>query len=106
MSLKLIIIVCQNCESQDTMSYIKQVLPADLLTNAFSLPVAKDKKLSEIGLYLNKLIHQESGAAQMEESKAASGGNQNSDQPAAQQMQKQQALAKKKAALLAKMKRK
>ena len=59
MGLKLLIIICQNCESQDTMDVLRSVLTDDLLTRSFSMDagICKDQKLSEIGLYLKGLIY-------------------------------------------------
>ena len=44
MGLKLLIIICQNCESQDMMDVLRSVLTDDLLTRSFSMDagVCKD----------------------------------------------------------------
>lgn len=59
MSLKLLIIVCQNCESAGTMQTIKEVLPVEILDKYFNVDFCKETKLSEIGMYLKSLIYKE-----------------------------------------------
>lgn len=59
MCMKLMIIICQNNESQTTFETIRQDLQADLLSQAFSKESCQDAKLSEIGLYLRSLLYKE-----------------------------------------------
>ena len=63
MGLKLLIIIIQNMTAlpvcSENLETIKATLPSDLLMNAFKLEACKDKKLSEIGLFLKSLIHKE-----------------------------------------------
>lgn len=103
MGLKLLIIICQNCQ-EETIDFISDVLSHDLLKQAFNSDDCKDQKLSEIGLYLKGLlfpIHQK--LATNEESKYA----QQSATSKAEAAEKKKAIMnKKKAALMAKMKKK
>ena len=41
------------------MDTVREVLSSELLTKAFNLEACKDKKLSEIGLFIKGLIHTE-----------------------------------------------
>ena len=69
MGLKLMIIICQNmneADSGESSQIIKDVLSSELLTEAFNLEACKDKKLSDIGLYLKQLIYKE-GAEKTQE---------------------------------------
>ena len=100
------IIICQNCESSETMELIREVLPADMLVKFFNVEGCKDQKLSDIGLYLKGLIYKETeqSAEATEESKTSQAASQLSQAEALKA--KKAAAAKKKAALLAKMKKK
>lgn len=104
------IIICQNMQEADdtnntgeSITIIKDVLSSELLTEAFNLEACKDKKLSDIGLYLKQLIYKEGAEKTQEQAREA----QNTARNQAEAAQAKKAMvAKKKAALLAKMKKK
>lgn len=72
------IIICQNMQEADdtnntgeSITIIKDVLSSELLTEAFNLEACKDKKLSDIGLYLKQLIYKEGAEKTQEQAREA-----------------------------------